>query len=339
VNSMGDGLMAVDHAGRVVTYNPAAEAILGVPRGRVLGAPVGEVLKGHDVEGRPLVAAGGVRAGTGFVERKNGAPVPVVVSSAPLRDTFGDEVGRVYVLRDISREREVERMKTEFLANVSHELRTPLTPIIGYSEIMSRRDIPADRVREFSEGILDGARRLERIVAMLVDYSAMEGGRLSFTMETVELPPLVADAVDTARVQAERHRFVTDIPEGLPPVTADPTLLRRILDELLDNAVKYSPQGGQVSVALSSGNSSEKRMLQVEVSDQGIGIEPDDLTGIFEDFRQVDASVTRSFGGLGLGLAFVKRVVEAHGGTISAQSEPGRGSTFTFTVPAADGNR
>jgi signal transduction histidine kinase len=227
-------------------------------------------------------------------------------------------------------------MKSEFLANVSHELRTPLTPIIGYSELMSRRDVPADRIRQFSQGILDGAQRLERIVAMLVDYSAMEGGRLSLALETVELPPVVEGAVDTAKVRTEKHRFLTDFPAGLPPATADPTLLRRILDELLDNAMKYSPQGGEVSVALSSGNSAEKGMLRVAVSDQGIGIAPDDLAGIFEDFRQVDASTTRAFGGLGLGLAFVKRVVEAHGGRIAAESQPGAGSTFSFTVPAAD---
>jgi PAS domain S-box-containing protein len=336
VNSMGDGLMAVDHQERVVTYNPAAEAILGVPREKVIGFPLARVLHGHDADGKALVGDGPVRGGAGFVERDDGTAVPVALSSAPLRDSLGDEVGRVYVLRDMTREHEVDRMKTEFLANVSHELRTPLTPIIGYSEIMSRREVPPDRTRQFAKGILEGAQRLERIVAMLVDYSAMEGGRLSLAMETVELPPVVEGAVDTAKVRTDKHRFVTDIPSGLPPATADPTLLRRILDELLDNAMKYSPRGGDVSVALSSGNSSEKRMLRVAVSDQGIGIEPDDLTGIFQDFRQVDASTTRAFGGLGLGLAFVKRVVEAHGGTITAESEPGRGSTFSFTVPAAD---
>ena len=336
VNSMGDGLMAVDHQERVVTYNPAAESILGIPGEQVIGFPLERVLQGHSADGSPLVADGPVRGGTGFIEREDGTMVPVAVSSAPLRNTVGDEVGRVYVLRDMTREHEIDRMKSEFLANVSHELRTPLTPIIGYSEIMSRRDVPVDRVKQFSQGILDGAQRLERIVAMLVDYSAMEGGRLSLAMETVELPPVVEGAVDTAKVRTEKHRFLTDIPAGLPPATADPTLLRRILDELLDNAMKYSPQGGEVSVALSSGNSAEKGMLRVAVSDQGIGIAPDDLAGIFEDFRQVDASTTRAFGGLGLGLAFVKRVVEAHGGSITAESQPGAGSTFSFTVPAAD---
>jgi two-component system, OmpR family, sensor histidine kinase SenX3 len=111
-----------------------------------------------------------------------------------------------------------------------------------------------------------------------------------------------------------------------------------MLDELLDNAVKYSPHGGRVGVAVESLNSGPRRMLRIAVSDQGIGIEPEDLARIFQDFRQVDASDTRQFGGLGLGLAFVKRVAEAHGGVVSAQSEPARGSTFTFTIPTADGS-
>jgi signal transduction histidine kinase len=276
-------------------------------------------------------------SGLAFFSRPDGEQVPVAVSSAPLRDGAGEEVGRVYVFRDMTREYEVERMKSEFLANVSHELRTPLTPIIGYSELMSRRDVPTDRAREFASGILTGARRLERIVAMLVDFSAIEGGRLALSLEDVDLPPVVERSVDAWRERTAKHRFETDVPPGIPAARADATLIGRVIDELMDNAVKYSPEGGRVSVALASENSRGTGLVRVEVSDQGIGIESGDLDSIFQDFSQVDASFTRSFGGLGLGLAFVKRVVEAHGGTITVTSEPGRGSTFSFTVPAADG--
>jgi signal transduction histidine kinase len=147
----------------------------------------------------------------------------------------------------------------------------------------------------------------------------------------------VSRSVVAWKERTDRHRFVTDAPDHIPPARADPTLIGRAVDELLDNAVKYSPEGGEVSVALFWENSDRKSMVRVDVSDEGIGIEPEHLPRIFQDFRQVDASETRTFGGLGLGLAFVKRVVEAHGGTITATSEPGRGSTFSFTVPAADG--
>jgi two-component system phosphate regulon sensor histidine kinase PhoR len=337
VNSMGDGLIAVDPEDRVVTYNPAAAQILGRPREEVVSRPLGEVLQGHDAEGHSLRPGRAIAPGVAFISRPDGREVPVAISSAPLRIGAGDEVGRVYVFRDMTREHEVERMKGEFLATVSHELRTPLTPIIGYSELMSRRDVPADKSREFAAGILEGARRLERIVAMLVDFSAIEGGRLALRLEEVDLSPVVRRSVDAWKERTDRHRFVTDAPDRIPPARADPTLIGRAVDELLDNAVKYSPDGGEVAVALFWENSDRRSMVRVDVSDEGIGIEPENLPRIFQDFHQVDASETRTFGGLGLGLSFVKRVVEAHGGTITATSEPGRGSTFSFTVPAADG--
>lgn len=335
VNSMGDGLIAVDEAGRVVTYNPAAAAIVGVPSDTVLGRSLGDVLRGRDATGRSLTR-GRPAEGLAFVRRYDGVEVPVALSSAPLRGGGGGPVGRVYVLRDMTREYEVDRMKREFLSNVSHELRTPLTPIIGYSELMTRRDLPGPQAREFSASILEAARRLERIVAMLVDFSAIEGGRLRVPAEPLDVGVVVEESLAGARERSDRHRFQTDVPSGLPPVHVDASLLRRMLGELLDNAVKYSPEGGIVQVGVVSENSGPRRMLRVQVSDQGVGIEPEDLAGIFQDFRQADSSDTRPFGGLGLGLAFVKRVAEAYGGTVAAESGPGRGSTFTFTLPASD---
>ncbi|HEX2029816.1 MAG TPA: ATP-binding protein [Actinomycetota bacterium] len=341
VNSMGDGLIAVNDDGRVVTYNPAAGSIVGLPRSRVLGKPLQEVLHGRDADGRAIRSTRTVPTGMVFVRKPSGDEVPVAISSSPLMDGAGDPLGRVYVLRDMSREYEVERMKSEFLSNVSHELRTPLTPIIGYSEILHRRQVPSKRAQEFAGGILESARRLERIVAMLVDFSAIEGGRMAVTTEPTPLRPVITRAVERWRDRSPRHRLVARVRPGLPPANVDVPLINRILDELIDNAIKYSPQGGKVAVAVGvedgrRGTRRNKRMLRVDVTDQGIGIEPEDIARIFQDFRQVDASDTRAFGGLGLGLAFVKRVVEAHGGTISATSQPGKGSSFTFTLPAAD---
>jgi two-component system phosphate regulon sensor histidine kinase PhoR len=336
VNSMGDGLIAVDPAGTVVTYNPAAGDLLGRPPDQVVGRPLEEVLVGRDWSGRSLSSLGWQPEGLAFVERDDGGQVPVAISSAPLREGAGAAVGHVYVLRDMSREYEVERLKRQFLSNVSHELRTPLTPIIGYSELMAKRDLPADQAREFSVSILDSARRLERIVAMLVDFSAIEAGRLPLTTEPVDLEPVVSEAVTAWRGRADDHRFEAEVGDGLPAAQVSPTMFRKMLDELLDNAVKYSPEGGLVRIGVATRNSGARRMLRIEVSDQGIGIEPEDLAAIFQDFAQLDASDTRAFGGLGLGLTFVKRLAEAYGGEIAADSLPGRGSTFSFTVPAAD---
>ena len=336
VNSMGDGLIAVDDEGRVVTYNPAAGSIVGIPRSRVVGKPIREVLRGRDEAGRPLAIRRGSVSGLGFLERADGTEIPVAITSSPLRDGGGVHLGRVYVLRDMTREQEVERMKREFLSNVSHELRTPLTPIIGYSELMTRRQVPVAKAKEFAVSILDSARRLERIVAMLVDFSAIEGGRLAMDVEPVPLPALLKESVNGWHERSPRHRFTVRASRTLPPALVSPILFRRIVGELIDNAVKYSPRGGKVGISAGEAPRAGRRMLEVTVSDQGIGIEPDDLARIFQDFRQVDASDTRAFGGLGLGLTLVKRLVEAHGGTIAAESRPGKGSTFRFTIPAAD---
>lgn len=336
VNSMGDGLIAVDDDGRVVTYNPAAGSIVGMPRSRVVGKLLREVLKGRDERGRRLGARGWSPNGIALVGRPDGTEVPVAITTSPLRDGQGTRLGRVYVLRDMSREHEVERMKREFLSNVSHELRTPLTPIIGYSEIMSRRKLPIGKAKEFATNILDSGRRLERIVAMLVDFSAIEAGRMAVDLEPTSLGPLVREMVSKAGDRNQKHRFTTRVARGLPPAMVSPSLFRRMLSELLENAVKYSPRGGRVAVSVDRSPGPGRRMLEVAVTDQGIGIEPENLARIFQDFSQVDASDTRPFGGLGLGLTFVKRIAEAHGGSISAESRAGKGSTFSFTVPAAD---
>jgi two-component system sensor histidine kinase ResE len=336
VNSMGDGLIAVDDDGRVVTYNPAAGVIVGIPRSRVVGKQIREVLKGRDDRGRRLLSRGAAPSGIAFVGRPDGKEVPVAITSSPLRDGQGARLGRVYVLRDMSREHEVERMKREFLSNVSHELRTPLTPIIGYSELMTKRDLPIGKAKEFAGSILDSGRRLERIVAMLVDFSAIEAGRMAVDLEPTPVGPLVKEAVSKAQERRPKHNFTSRVSRGLPPALVSPSLFKRMLSELLDNAVKYSPKGGKVAVSVDKSAGRGKRMLEVAVTDQGIGIEQKNLAAVFQDFSQVDASDTRAFGGLGLGLTFVKRIAEAHGGAISAESKTGKGSTFSFTVPAAD---
>jgi len=336
VNSMGDGLVAVDDQGLVVTYNPAAATILGLSRGNVLGKPLERVVEVRDADGQMVPLGQELRRGTAFVERADGKLVPVAIVSSPLRDTQGRPFGQVLVLRDMTREHEVERMKTEFLTSVSHELRTPLTPIIGYSEILSGREVPAERVKQFADSMLASAHRLDRIVAMLLDFAAMEGGRMTIAAEPTALRPLVSRAVEEWRGRTDRHEFVTRFDPSLPQALIDVSLMRRAIDEVLDNAVKYSPHGGTVTVSLSPENARRRRMLRLDVRDEGIGIEANDLPRIFDDFRQLDASDTRSFGGLGLGLAFVKRIIDAHRGTITAKSVPGEGTTFSLLIPTAD---
>jgi signal transduction histidine kinase len=272
-----------------------------------------------------------------YIARPHGSPVPVSVTSAVLRGADDAAAGGVAVIRDMTREHEVEKMKGEFLSNISHELRTPLTPIKGYAELLAGNETPPDRVRTFAEGIVDATRRLERIVALLVDFSALEAGKLAPASGAVDVASLVRTLADEWRVRARRHEVIADVEDDLPAVTGDEQLLRRTLEEILDNAVKFSPQGGTIRLeakGISMNGVGPSSAVQVMVSDEGIGIPTEELPTIFTDFHQLDASETRTYGGLGLGLAFVQRIVAAHQGDVAVESEPQRGTRLTITIPA-----
>lgn len=343
MQSMGDGLVATDADGTVVAFNRAAEQMVGRRGDRAVGRKLSDVLVGLNGDGRPLAEAalsGAGETGSASLTAADGRQVPVAFTTAPLRDGSGRAVGRVIVLHDVSREREAERMKSEFLSNVSHELRTPLTPIKGYTEILKRRQFPREKAESFLDGILESTARLERIVEILVDFAAMEAGRLKPRMEPIDLRVFVGEILDEWRERDVRHRFVRKVPAGLPAVQGDPRLLRKCIDELVDNAVKFSPNGGSVEIdaRVASPNGTRRRpsMVRISIRDRGIGIPPEQMAQLFQDFRQLDGSETRAYGGLGLGLAYARRVAVAHRGDILAESTPGRGSTFTLLLPLAD---
>lgn len=341
IESMADSLVAVDADKKVLAFNREAEQLVGVEASKAIGRPVEEVIRARDSQGQEVrlpiydLADGSV-AGA-FIE-KDGSTIPVAVTCAVLRAEDGELAGGVAVLRNMTREREIERMKSEFLSNISHELRTPLTPIKGYAEILGRKDVPPDKAQQFARGILESTGRLERIVELLVDFSAMEAGRLSPRTTPVDVGELLAKVAEQGQSKTSRHRLEIDAKARLPKVLGDERLLRRSLEEILDNAIKFSPDGGTIRLearAASAGNGAGRRNVEISVTDEGIGIPTDDLHKIFSDFHQLDGSETRTYGGLGLGLAFVQRIIEAHAGTIDVQSEPDEGTRFTVTIPAA----
>lgn len=342
IESMADALVAVDQERMILAFNAEAELLTGTKAKDVVGRPVDEVIKVLDAQGEPaslpiFELTEGSIAGV-FIAPRSGSPIPVAVTSAVLRGEGGEIAGGVAVIRDMSREHDFERLKSEFLSNISHELRTPLTPIKGYAELIGRKEVPFDRSQQFSKGILESTQRLERIVELLVDFSAMEAGRLAPKRTPVDIGEVVGELAETWKKRTPDHSFVLESIEGLPPVVGDERLLRRTIEEMIDNAVKFSPSGGAVSLKgrrVSSNGADDRRMIELAVSDQGIGIDPEELPKIFSDFHQIDGSETRTYGGLGLGLAFVRRIVEAHAGTIDVISEPEQGSTFTITLPEA----
>jgi PAS domain S-box-containing protein len=349
LNSMTDALVAADPLGLVAMMNPAAEAMLGVRSTREMGKPVAAVIRAEDRNGNSLADRFELPnfeawSAVGFLQIRDGL-LPVALSGAPIRSEQGGVLGAVYVLRDMRRELEIERAKTEFLSNISHELRTPLTPIKGYAEMLRRdqqmapaRQLPPDKRRAFLDGILESSERLERTVDILVNFAAMEAGRLVLRTEPVDSATLVHEVCEKWRSRSGLHR-VEELVQGRPRVLADRRLLERSIDELIDNAVKFSPEGGVVTVRTELVGAGDSRAVEISVSDEGIGIAPSDFDRIFSDFSQIDGSATRRYGGLGLGLPFVQRVVAAHGGALRATSEPGHGSTFTMELPITAGAR
>ena len=343
-SSMSDGLIAVDLDGRVIAYNPAASIIVGRTADEVLRRPLRDTLFGRLERGTghavadPVAALGApnaeeAAAETVLLERPEGGVAPTAITASPVRDADGHVLGRVYVLRDVTREAEIERMKSEFLSNVSHELRTPLTPIKGYANVLARRDVGPEATKSFAGEILAATDRLERIVGLIVDFAALDSGRLQLRREDVDLRSLVDEALaDWTRRHADRE-FRCDLNGSLPRVSVDRPMLRRCLDELLDNAVKFSPGGEPVAVAATAVPSS--RTVRLSVLDRGVGIEPDVAARIFADFYQVDATETRHFGGLGLGLALVRRIVEGMGAEAQVQSD-GDGTAVHLVLPMAD---
>ncbi|MGH2819471.1 MAG: sensor histidine kinase, partial [Actinomycetota bacterium] len=341
INSMADGLVAVDDEHNVLAFNPAAESLTRFSAAAALGKSVEDVVDVRDARGTRLrlpvfdLAEGAVA--DAFLVGRGADPRPVAITSAVLRDADGRVTGAVAVIRDMTREFEVERMKSQFLANISHELRTPLTPIKGYAELLGRLEVPSDNAERFVQGILDSTRRLERIVELLVDYAALEGGRLSPRSGSVDLGSMVEELAGELKRRAPQYEVTAQITRGLPRVSGDARLLRRSLEEILDNAVKFSPQGGRIRLEARGpdGNGRRRRFVEVVISDEGIGIAPEHLDQIFSDFHQVDGSETRTYGGLGLGLAFVQRIVEAHDGRVGVESRPDRGTTLTITIPVS----
>jgi PAS domain S-box-containing protein len=343
LNSMADGLVAADPLGLVAMMNPAAEAMLGVRSTREIGKPVAAVIRATDRAGNSLKERFELPnfeawSALGHVQNRENL-LPVALSGAPIRSESGGVLGAVYVMRDMRREQEIENAKTEFLANISHELRTPLTPIKGYTEMLRRdqqmpeqRKLPKEKVGVFLEEIYESSERLERIVDILVNFAAIQANRLVLRSESVDVAALLDQVSSRWRSRSDRHH-VEELVSGRPSVLADRRLLERSIDELIDNAIKFSPEGGEVGLRADLIGTNDSRAVEITVSDEGIGIPPADLEKIFTEFSQLDGSATRRYGGLGLGLPFVQRVVAAHGGSIRATSEVGRGSEFVIRIP------
>jgi PAS domain S-box-containing protein len=347
VASMADALVTTDMELRITAFNPSAAALTGRSVEDVLGRPCCEVicpprasLADCRSECPLLCAQPDLGISKAILRRHDGGEVNVAITRSAIRDQTGRLAGIVHVLRDISAETEVDRLKEEFLSTVSHELRTPLGFIMGYATTLLLPDAPKDRAetRHCIEVIADASNELKELVDNLLDMTKIGAGSLSVSLGPVRLGPLVNAAVERTRLRGPDHRFVTVVPSSLPLLWADARRVEQVLCNLLDNAIKYSPDGGSIAVrAVTAGPE-----VVVSVLDEGLGIMADELASVFERFHRGQIAESRGIAGTGIGLAICKGIVQAHGGRIWAESPPVEwrlsrrpGTAIRFTVPVA----
>jgi two-component system phosphate regulon sensor histidine kinase PhoR len=332
--SVADGVFLLDGRNVVRLWNPAAEAITGLRAADVLGRPVTEVMPAWEqVASRILVAT---------------APGPTPAETVPLEiggrelwlsiSGVGFDDGTVYAFRDLTEERKLEELKTDFVATISHELRTPLAAIYGAAVTIRRIDLELDEEMQdrLLEVIADESERLARIVNDVLLASNLDSGALRVTIESCDAASLARGVIESAAAHVpDGIDLDVSAPEDLPRVAADPTQLRQVLVNLVDNAIKYSPEGGPVELTLEP----DGRYLRFAVRDRGLGIPSNEQRRIFEKFYRLDPNMTRGIGGTGLGLYICRELVRRVGGRIWVESEEGVGSTFFVDIPLAEGQR
>ncbi len=350
LNYVNDGIVVLDDQYHVIMLNPAAGQLTGWTLEQVQGSSCREIFRCHDernialcdTESCPLratTASNEAQRHVVIFHRQDGQHPWVEMACSIVADR-GDQPSFLCTLHDISESKKLEKLKSDFIANVSHELRSPLTIIHGYSQILERT-LKDEELLYYAAAINDESRHLTRLVEDLLDFSRIEAGRLRLNLEWCDLPQVILETVKVYEGYSQKHAIRLNLASGSLPVRADPARIRQVLTNLINNAIKYSPEGSPIEVTLTTEACpapvvkeaiEHRQMARIGVRDEGPGIAPEHHQRIFERFYRVNPSPAGGEG-VGLGLAISKAIVESHGGKIWVESEPGKGSTFYFTLP------
>lgn len=336
-----DGIMILDASQNVVSINIALSRMTGCPMEEAQGLHHDEIIRwAHREPGLDLngAVAGGwplSEQGTLYVEgdlrHQDGSTVSVGITYAPLFDASGNLRNIIADVWDITKFREAEEAKSTFVSVISHELKTPVSLIKGYASTLLREDATWDRAVVINglRVIEEEADRLAALIENLLDVTRLQVGTLSLRFGPVKMDELVNSLAEKFRTQTGQHTIVVDFPPDFPVIQGDKQRLEQVLSNLLSNAIKYSPQGGQITIS----GSTLANMMQISVSDEGVGLTEEQQENIFDRFYRADNALTRETQGVGLGLYIVRSLVEEHGGHIWVQSKSGEGTTFSFTLP------
>jgi PAS domain S-box-containing protein len=343
IEHSADGVMIIDGRWRITTFNGTMEQLTGWPREEAIGRPCAEVLAIRSPQGTNICLVDCPLQRTpplanpiveGWVRSRDDRRIYVQSRYAVQRGPGGEFLGALANVRDITDQKIEEEMQSTFISVISHELKTPVSIIKGYAETLAREDAAWDE-ETLRDGLLvigEEADRLAKQIGGLLEISRLQADGMRLELSEWALGPLAERVVERFAAQAgAAFSFELRIPDDLPAVYADYERTRAVLENLVSNAVKYSPEGGIIRVAARVDGQS----AIVSVSDQGIGIAPEDQARLFRRFYRVDNRLRRETQGAGLGLFLARLIVEAQGGRIWVESQPGRGSRFSFTLPLA----